>query len=80
MDNATAKKILYNAIITYIAIMVALYITKPNIIYNHKSKKFKSFGFGDDNSVFSLPITGTIMSIVVYIIFVVYSLLASKLK
>lgn len=80
MDKNRSEKILQNSIITYLVIMVVLFITKPTMIYDHKKRRFKQFGFRQDESIFALPVTGAMACIIIYVVFILYALLASKLK
>ena len=60
---------LYNSIIVYIIIIIIFIIKKPEFIYCHKTKKFKSFGCNDGQTVLSLPILSIISAIIIYMIF-----------
>ena len=60
---------LINTIITYITTICLLLYTKPKIIYDKKTKKFKQFGIGKGCTIFSLPILSIILAVILYIIF-----------
>ena len=36
---------IYNAILFYILFVIILLVIKPNVMYDHKTKKFKAFSF-----------------------------------
>jgi hypothetical protein len=59
----------YYAIITYIILILFLFVSKPNFIYDHERQKFKDFGFGESKSIISLPIVAIVLAIIIYIIF-----------
>ena len=63
--NAT----LFNTIVFYVLIVVALAILKPEFMYDYKNNKFKNFGYGENKSIFALPVMGIICAIVIYFIF-----------
>lgn len=60
---------LYNSIIVYIIIIIIFTIKKPEFIYCHKTKKFKSFGCNEGQTIISLPILSIISAIIIYMIF-----------
>lgn len=65
------------AIIIYVIIMLLFVLTKPDIIYDHVNKKYKSFGYvndannannannANDKTYFPLPIIAIIIAILV---------------
>ena len=57
-----------NSILMYIVIMIALYVTKPSFLFYHKEKKclFKSFGCGENKTIFSIHILSILLSIFTY--------------
>jgi len=60
---------LINTIITYIITITLLLYTKPKIIYDKKTKKFKQFGLNKGKSILSLPILVILIAIIYYIFF-----------
>jgi hypothetical protein len=65
----------YNAIIFYILIICVIIITKPEFMYCIKSNKFKSFGFGDGQTLLSFPVISIGSGIVLYIFFLFFEIL-----
>lgn len=63
----------YNAILFYILIVIILLVIKPNIMYNNKTNKFKSFGIGDngqdDQTFFAFPLMALSSAISLYFFF-----------
>ncbi len=60
---------LTNSIFMYIVVMLALYITKPSFLFYTTNKKkclFKTFGCGENKSIFSIHILSILLSILVY--------------
>lgn len=80
MSKNKQEEILYNVIITYAAVMTILYIIKPNMLYDHHKKKFRTNGFGNKGNIISLPIIGVFLSLIIYLFFVLYVLMSTKLK
>ena len=66
----------YNTIIFYILIIIIFLILKPNFMYCQKSKRFKSFGLGEDQAIFCLPIMCIVCVIFLYIIFVTIQIIS----
>ena len=69
-----------NTIIFYIIIIITIFILKPEIMYSKKNNKFKSFGFGKDETLFSLSSVGIFSSIILYMFFSTIDSLCSKLN
>jgi len=57
-----------NAFYIYLAIMIAIYITKPETFFYHNEKKclFKTFGCGKNKTILSIHIVSIILSIITY--------------
>ena len=57
-----------NAFYIYFAIMIAIYITKPQIFFYHNENKclFKTFGCGKNKTILSIHIVSIILSIITY--------------
>lgn len=62
------SSLIYYAILLYIFIILSLYLYKPDVIYCHKKKLFKEFGFENNKTPFSLPIIAIVMAILIYMI------------
>ena len=69
---------LYNTIIVYIIVIIIILITKPNFLYSHEEKKFKSFGCNEGETILSLPIFSIIIAIILYMIFYFIEILDEK--
>lgn len=59
----------YNTIIFYILLICIVLLTKPSIMYCHKTNKFKPFGCGEGQTVFSFPAVSIASGIILYIFF-----------
>lgn len=70
----------WNSIIFYIIIIAILLIIKPNIMYCHKTKRFKSFGIGENKTLCSFPVAALSSSILLYIIFLNIEILNNYLE
>lgn len=71
---------IYNAILFYILFIIIILVMKPNIMYNHQTKKFKPFGCGGpDQTFFAFPIVALSSAVIFYIIFLVGSILNNYL-
>lgn len=73
-------KVLYITIFVYMMIMVLVIAIKPEFLYDKKEKRFRDFGMGRDNSIFALPEFGMIMSVMVYLVSLLYVTVLTKLK
>jgi uncharacterized integral membrane protein len=59
----------YYAIVSYIILILLLFILKPSTIYDHKNQRFKEFGTGESKTLLPLPVVAIILAILTYIIF-----------
>lgn len=66
------KNPVYNTIIVFSIIMLLLYITKPDVIYNHNKKKFRQFGTTNEKTLLPIYVIGILLAIILYVFF--YSL------
>ena len=60
---------LSNSIYMYIAVMIALYVTKPSFLfYTTTNEKclFKTFGCGQNKSILSIHVFSILLSIFIY--------------
>jgi hypothetical protein len=71
---------IYNAILFYILFVIIILVIKPNSMYDHKTKKFKSFGCGEKQTLFAFPIVALSSAVIFYIIFLVGSILSEYLE
>ena len=64
-----------NAFYIYLAVMIAIYITQPSLLFYHKKYKylFKKFGCGKNKTILSIHIISIFLSIITY--FITYFLL-----
>ena len=71
---------IYNTIIFYILIVCTLLIIRPKFMYCRKSKRFKSFGFGKNQTLLAFPFISISSGIILYMIFLWISILYSFLN
>ena len=62
------EKPLNNSIIIFLIIMVLIYFSKPDILYNHKKRKFKQFN-STNTSILPLHVLSLIIAISLYTFF-----------
>ena len=74
------EKILYASIIIYIIVMITIIFIKPNFIYDNNEKKFKSFGFDNDKTIFTMPVLSLTICVAIYMILLIYAIVIKKLK
>jgi hypothetical protein len=72
----------YNAILFYILIVIIIVVTKPDIMYNHKTKRFRSFGTGGgpDQTLFAFPLVALVSAVLLYIFFLVFGIINNYLE
>ncbi|ARF09426.1 hypothetical protein Indivirus_1_49 [Indivirus ILV1] len=70
----------YNAILFYIFLIIILLVVKPDIMYNNKTKKFKSFGCGKDQTFFAFPLVVLASVILFYFFFLFGDILNNYLE
>lgn len=73
-------KILYATIITYVLIMTIIMVVRPVCLYDNDKHEFKKFGFGENETIFALPVVGSVSCIIIYIIIAIYRFILIKLK
>jgi len=56
----------FSSIIIYIIIILIISIIKPTFIYDHDNKKFREFGFAENQSPLTLLTFGIILSFITY--------------
>ena len=71
---------LLNAIVLYICIIVLIIYTKPNFLYDNKTKKFKEFGFNNNNkTIITFQMLSILIAILSYVL-IVYIKNVNQLK
>lgn len=60
---------IYNTILLYILFVAILLIAKPDIMYCHKTNKFKQFGFNEGQTFLSFPVVSLTSVVVFYMLF-----------
>jgi hypothetical protein len=65
----------YNTILFYILFVVIILIMKPQFMYCDKTKRFKSFGCGSDQTICCFPIICFASVVILYIIFLFVQIL-----
>jgi|688.fasta_scaffold1401800_2 hypothetical protein len=69
----------YNTILFYILFVTIILVLKPRNIYCHKTKRFKSFGCGKEQTLLSFPIICISTVIVLYFIFLMVEIVSGYL-
>ena len=59
----------YNTVIVFSIIMLLLYITKPDVIYDNEKKEFRQFGTTDGKTLLPIYVIGILLAIVLYVFF-----------
>jgi predicted PurR-regulated permease PerM len=59
----------YNTILIFTIIILILYITKPNTIYDYDRKEFRQFGTTKGKTLMPIYIIAIVIAILLYIIF-----------
>lgn len=66
---------LYNTIFFYILFVIMIILFKPSSLYCHKNKRFKSFGCGDNETIFCFPLLCIVLVIGLYTLFFVIDII-----
>ena len=69
---------LYNSIKLYIIIIIIIIFIKPNIIYDKKNNKFKSFGTKKNQTLFSFHVISILLAFSVYVFFLLLDKIQNK--
>jgi hypothetical protein len=75
IDNINKRMLLnidnpvYNTIIVFSLIMLLLYITKPDVIYDHNKREFRQFGTTDGKTLLPIYVVGILLAIILYVFF-----------
>jgi len=59
----------YNTIIVFSVIMLILYTTKPEVIYDNKKNEFRQFGTTDGKTLLPIYVLGILLAIILYVFF-----------
>lgn len=68
----------YNTLIIYIIVISVLLIVRPEAMYNRQNGKFKTFGFGEGQSMLSFPTVAIGSGVMLYGLFLLISRLSYK--
>lgn len=71
---------IYNTIIFYILLIIIILVLKPSIMYCDKTKKFKSFGCGKNQTLFCFPLVCIVSVIILYLVFLMFEIINGYLK
>lgn len=63
------SKPLYNSIKVYIILIIIIVFFKPDLIYDKKNNKFKSFGTKKNQTLMSIHVISISLAFIVYIFF-----------
>lgn len=67
------KNIILNTIIVFILLMSILYHTKPSLIYDHTTHKFKKFGTSKNETIIPIHVIGILLVMVLYMLFFIWN-------
>lgn len=59
----------YNTIIVFLIIMLILYTTKPEVVYDNEKNEFRQFGTTDGKTLLPIYVVGILMAIILYVFF-----------
>jgi len=59
---------IFYAIIIYITTIILFIIIKPDIIYDHKNKKYKEFGYTKDKTMFPITIVAVFLAVSIIVL------------
>jgi hypothetical protein len=79
MISLDPENTLFNTIIFYIIIILVILIIKPPGLYCYDNKKFKSFGFGKNKTIFPFPAVVLSSGITLYMFFLGVEILSTYL-
>jgi len=69
----------YNTILFYILLVTIILVLKPSNMYCQKTKRFKSFGCGKNQTLLCFPIVCITAVIVFYFIFLMVEIISGYL-
>lgn len=59
----------YNTIIVFSVIMLLLYLTKPDVLYNREKQEFRQFGTTNGRTLLPIYVVGILLAIILYVFF-----------
>ncbi|VBB18307.1 hypothetical protein YASMINEVIRUS_770 [Yasminevirus sp. GU-2018] len=59
----------YNTIIVFSIIMLILYTTKPEVVYDNEKHEFRQFGTTDGKTLLPIYVVGILLAIILYVFF-----------
>ena len=59
----------YNTIVVFSTIMLILYITKPDVVYDNKKNEFRQFGTTSGKTLLPIYVIGILLAIILYVFF-----------
>jgi len=59
----------YNTIIVFSVIMLLVYITKPDVVYDNEKHEFRQFGMTDGKTLLPIYVIGILLAIILYVFF-----------
>lgn len=59
----------YNTILIFSIIMILVYITKPDVVYDNEKEEFRQFGTSDGKTLLPIYVIGILMAIILYVFF-----------
>jgi hypothetical protein len=59
----------YNTIIVFSVIMLLVYITKPDVVYDNEKNIFRQFGTTDGKTLLPIYVVGMLLAIILYVFF-----------
>lgn len=62
---------IYNTIVIYAILIAIILLLKPEPIYCSKTNKYKSFGIGENKTLFALPFVCVALVVFLYSLFMV---------
>lgn len=65
----SADNPVYNTIIVFSIIMLLLYLTKPDVIYDNERREFRQFGTTDGKTLLPIYVVGILLAIILYVFF-----------
>jgi hypothetical protein len=69
---------LYNSIKVYIILIIIIIFIKPELIYDKKNNKFKSFGTKKNQTLLSFHVIAIILAFILYIFFLLLDKIQNK--
>lgn len=60
---------LYNTLLVYIIMIVAILVIKPAFMYDYTENRFKSFGLANNETFFSFSFSALAGGVIVYLFF-----------